>query len=106
MAFSTQGELQRGKNISQVIQKMMAGIKRGYLVFVYPIGYLYSADRMHDKIISRYELEALIIQEHLKDYANERFSMQCKVKRFSELSTDFPILAFKNLRFSRSLVIF
>ena len=88
--FAAQGELEREQNTRQTIQKMTARLERGYWVFAYPVGYRYSADRIHGKILVRYEPEASIIQEGLEGFASGRFSTQSEVKRFFESKPDFP----------------
>ena len=88
--IAAQGQLEREQNKRQVVQKMRARIEKGYYVFHPPIGYRYSKDRMHGKLLVRDEPIASILAEALEGFASGRFGSQVEVKRFLESKPDFP----------------
>lgn len=88
--IAAQGQLEREQNSRQVIQKMKARVEKGYYVFHPPVGYRYSKDKMHGKLLVRDEPAASILIEALEGYANGKFSSQVEVKRFLESKPEFP----------------
>jgi site-specific DNA recombinase len=88
--IAAQGQLEREQNKRQVVQKMRARIEKGYYVFHPPVGYRYSKDRMHGKLLVRDEPIATILAEALEGFASGRFGSQVEVKRFLESKPDFP----------------
>jgi DNA invertase Pin-like site-specific DNA recombinase len=88
--FVAQGELEREQNRPQVIQKMKARVEKGYWVFHAPVGYRYTSDRTHGKLLVRDEPLACIVQEAPEGFANGRFNSQAEVKRFLEAKPEFP----------------
>ena len=88
--IAAQGQLEREQNSRQVVQKMKARLEKGYYVFHPPMGYRYSKDRAHGKLLVRNEPVASIIAEALEGYARGRFRSQAEVQRFLESKPDFP----------------
>lgn len=88
--IAAQGQLEREQNSRQVVQKMKARIENGYWVFPPPLGYRYTKDKTHGKLLVRDEPVASIIAEALEGYAHGRFSSQVEVKRFLESKPAFP----------------
>ena len=88
--IAAQGELEREQNRRQVVQKMKARVEKGYYVFYPPVGYRYSKNREHGKLLVRNEPVASIIQEALEGFASRRFRSQVEVKRFLESQPAFP----------------
>jgi len=88
--FAAQGELEREQNRRQVVQKMKARVENGYYVFCPPVGYRYTKDRLHGKLLTRDEPVASIVAEALEGYAAGRFSSLSEVKRFFEARPEFP----------------
>lgn len=88
--IAAQGQLEREQNRRQVIQKMTARVEKGYHVFHPPVGYKYTKDRVHGKILTPDEPVASIVREALEGFAAGRFRSQVEVKRFLEGKPDFP----------------
>ena len=81
---------QRQKNAEQVKNRMWGRMKNGYWVFHAPPGYRYEMQQGCGRVLLRDEPVASIIQQALKGFASGRFETQFEVKRFLEMSADFP----------------
>ncbi|MBU2606030.1 MAG: recombinase family protein [Alphaproteobacteria bacterium] len=88
--IAAQGELERDQNRRQVKQKMIARVEKGYWVFHAPVGYKFTADRAHGKLIAPDEPIADCLREALNGYAEGRFRSQAEVQRFLENRPEFP----------------
>lgn len=88
--FAAQGELEREQNRRQVVQKIKARVEKGYYVFCPPVGYRYTKDRVHGKLLTCDEPVASIVAEAPEGYAAGPFTSLSEVMRFFESKPDFP----------------
>lgn len=84
------GELEREQNRRQVKQKMVARIEKGYWVFHAPVGYKFTSDKVHGKLLAPDGVLAEYVKEALEGYAIGRFCSQAEVQRFLESKPEFP----------------
>lgn len=79
--FAAQAELEREQNRRQVIQKQKARLDNGYWTFYQPIGYKWTKDAVHGKLLVPSD-KAPIIKEALEGFASGRFRTQSDVREF------------------------
>ena len=80
----------RQKNAEQVVNRMQARIIRGYWTFSPVLGYKYTKEEQHGKILVHKEPAASLIREAFEGYATGRFASQAEVKQFLDRSPGFP----------------
>ena len=80
--FAAQNELERKQNRRQVCQKMKSRMERGYWCFQPPVGYKFTKDKEHGKIIVPLPEITSIITEGLKAFASERLFNQADTLKF------------------------
>ena len=80
--FAAQNQLERKQNRRQVCQKMKARIERGYWCFNPPIGYEYTKDKEHGKLLTPKQPMADIVAEGLNAFADNRLKNQIDLFEF------------------------
>lgn len=81
---------QREKNGEQTSNRMKGRMMNGYSVFKAPLGYKYSKQNGHGKLLVRDEPVASIVNEVMEGYASGRFESQAGVKRYLDNQKAFP----------------
>ncbi len=84
------GEYERESNARQTRQKQQARLEKGYHAFLAPVGYKFTKDKIHGKIIVPDPAVAPILKEAMEGYASGRFQTTTEVRTFLENAPEFP----------------
>ena len=84
------GEYERESNARQTQQKTKARLEAGYHAFIAPVGFKYTKDKLHGKLLVRDEPIASIIAEAMIGYASGRFQSAQEMRYFLENEPEFP----------------